>query len=500
MSRVRSGADGTVDVVLVGGGIMSATLGALLKELQPGWSIEVFERLDDVAQESSHVFNNAGTGHAALCELNYTPQRPDGSVDVSKALKINEQFGVSRQFWAHLVRQGGLASPRAFISAVPHISFVRGDEDVAFLQRRSAALRGHPLFEGMEYSHDRRELAEWMPLVMTGRDPGEKVAATRAQHGTDVDFGALTHGLLGAMRRAGGVGLHLRHEVRDVRRATDGSWRLGVADLGGGTSREVRARIVFLGAGGRALPLLLQSGIPEARGYGGFPVSGMWLVCSNPAVIERHHAKVYGKARVGAPPMSVPHLDTRMIAGRKGLLFGPYAGFSTRFLKSGSYLDLPRSVRPGNVAPLVLAAAHNVSLMGYLIGEVLQSPGGRLRALREYYPEARAGDWELRVAGQRVQVIHRDPETGTYLQFGTEVVHSADGTLSALLGASPGASTSVSIVLELLQRCFPQRFATEAWQARLSAMIPSFGRSLPDDPALCRRVRRETGEALGLPG
>jgi malate dehydrogenase (quinone) len=487
-----------VDAVLVGGGVMSATVGALLKELEPGWSIEVFERLQDVALESSHVLNNAGTGHAALCELNYTPQRPDGSVDVSKALKINELFEVSRQFWSYLVRQGHFATPREFINPIPHVSLVHGDEDVAFLRKRCEALCGHPLFEGMRYSQDRGELAEWMPLVMAGRDPAENVAATRSEHGTDVNFGTLTRGLLRAMSRAGGVRVHLQHEVRGLKRLPDGGWRVTVKDLATGGSQRIRTRFVFLGAGGQALPLLLGSGIPEARGYGGFPVSGMWLMCLNAAVIEQHHAKVYGKAKLGAPPMSVPHLDTRMIDGQKGLLFGPYAGYSTKFLKQGSYLDWPLSVRPGNVVPLAMSGIHNVSLVGYLIGEVLQSSTGRLRALREYYPEARPEDWELRVAGQRVQIIRKDAKTGTYLQFGTEVVNSADGSLSALLGASPGASTSVAIVIELLARCFPQRITTEAWQSKLRQMIPTYGQSLPGDPALCRRIRQETGEALGL--
>ena len=375
-----------VDAVLVGGGVMSATVGAFLKELEPGWSIEVFERLHDLALESSHASNNAGTGHSAFCELNYTPQRPDGSVDVSKALKINETFEVSRQFWAYLVSQGHFATPRDFINPVPHISFVRGDADVAFLRRRFEALGGHPLFEGMEHSTDRGEMAEWMPLVMTGRDPAEKVAATRVRAGTDVNFGALTRGLFRAMNRAGGVTVHLQHEVKDLGRLPDGSWRVRVKDLATGESQHIGARFVFLGAGGRALPLLLNSGIPEATGYGGFPVSGMWLMCLNPAVIARHHAKVYGKAQVGAPPMSVPHLDTRVIDGQTGLLFGPYAGFSTKFLKLGSYFDLPYSVRPGNAVPMVMSGVHNASLVRYLVREVLQSPARRLRDAARILP------------------------------------------------------------------------------------------------------------------
>jgi malate dehydrogenase (quinone) len=490
--------DRVVDAVLVGGGVMSATVGALLKELQPGWSVEVFERLHDIALESSHVYNNAGTGHSAFCELNYTPERADGSVDVSKALKINELFEVSRQFWSYLVVQGHFTTPREFINTVPHVSFVRGDADVAFLRRRCEALCGHPLFEGMQYSQDRVQMTDWMPLVMEGRDPAEKVAATRARAGTDVNFGALTHGLFRAMNRAGGVRTHLQHDVKDLTRQPDGTWKVTVKDLPTGKAWDIRTRFVFLGAGGRSLPLLLNSGVPEGRGYGGFPVSGQWLVCLNHALAGRHHAKVYGKAQVGAPPMSVPHLDTRIIEGQKTLLFGPYAGFSTKFLKLGSYFDLPYSVRPGNIVPMIMSGVNNVGLVKYLVREVLQSSERRFQALRDYFPEAKVEDWELRVAGQRVQVIHKDPKTNTYLQFGTEVVNSADGSLSALLGASPGASTSVAIVLELLARCFPQQLKSEAWQAKLREMIPTFGRPLAGDPSLCRQVRQATTEVLEL--
>ena len=250
--------DRVVDAVLVGGGVMSATVGALLKELEPGWSIEVFERLHDVALESSHVYNNAGTGHSAYCELNYTPERSDGTVDVSKALKINELFEVSRQFWAYLVSQGQFIAPREFINPVPHISFVRGDSDVRFLQRRFDGLVSHPLFEGMEYSEDRAELADWMPLIMSGRDPNEKVAATRARAGTDVNFGALTHGLFRVMNRSGQVRVHLQHEVKNLTRLSDGTWRLTVKDLARGKIDRVTARFVFLGAGGRGASAAAQ--------------------------------------------------------------------------------------------------------------------------------------------------------------------------------------------------------------------------------------------------
>ncbi len=486
------------DIVLIGAGIMSATLGVLLKELQPELTIEIFERLDEVAAESSDAWNNAGTGHSAFCELNYTPEREDGTIDSSKAVKIAESFEVSRQFWAYLVQQKLIDDPRSFITSVPHMSFVWGEENVQYLKKRYDSLTANQLFKGMEYSEDHAVLAKWMPLVMDGRDPSQKVAATRMEIGTDVNFGALTRALFAHLKKTPGVKMHLNHEIRDLEQEEDGRWLVSVKNRKTRRKRDVRAKFVFIGAGGGSLPLLLKSGIPEGKGFGGFPVSGQWLKCNNPAVIERHSAKVYGKASVGAPPMSVPHLDTRMINGKRALLFGPYAGFSTKFLKNGSYLDLPLSIKVNNIRPMLAAGLDNIPLTKYLIHQVRQSPEDRLEALREFLPEAKMEDWELEIAGQRVQVIKKDPEHGGVLEFGTEVVSAADGSIAALLGASPGASTAVSIMLDLIPRCLKDKVRLQAWQERLKQMIPSYGQSLAANPTLCEETRNWTSEVLEL--
>ncbi|MDR6564567.1 MULTISPECIES: malate:quinone oxidoreductase [unclassified Arcicella] len=497
MNSTNSNSDKVLDIVLIGAGIMSATLGALLKELQPDLSIEVFERLDIAAAESSDAWNNAGTGHSAFCELNYTPQLSDGSVDISKAISIAESFEVSKQFWSYLVQKNKDVSPDTFIKSTPHMSFVWGEKNVEYLRKRYERLQESHLFNGMVYSEDREQISEWIPLVMEGRDPAEKVAATRMDIGTDVNFGALTRIMFEDLQHDQNVSIHFNHEVKKLKKK-DGFWKIKVKDLATGDKRVIRAKFVFIGAGGGSLPLLEKAAIPEGNGFGGFPVSGQWLKCVNPEVIERHNAKVYGKAAVGSPPMSVPHLDTRMIDGKKALLFGPYAGFSTRFLKNGSLLDLPLSIKPNNIVPMISAGLDNIPLTKYLIDQVRQSPEDRLEALKDYLPNAKMEDWELETAGQRVQVIKKDPKHGGILEFGTEVVNAADGSIAALLGASPGASTAVSIMLTLLERCYPNQLSTPAWQAKLKEMIPSFGESLSKNAELSESVREHTAETLQL--
>jgi malate dehydrogenase (quinone) len=486
-----------VDVLLVGGGIMSATLATLLSRLDPALQIVLLERQDAVATESSDAWNNAGTGHAGYCELNYTPQAEDGSIAIARALGINAAFEVSLQFWSSLVEQGILAEPRTFINATPHESFVWGERDVAFLRARHADLSRHHLFADMRYSENPDEIAEWMPLVMYQRGIDQPVAATRVEYGTDVDFGALTRQLVASLQEQPNFRLLCGHAVGSLKQLPNGRWRLQAEERGGG-KKVLEAAFVFLGAGGATLPLLQKSGIPEARGYGGFPVSGQWLVCRNPEIVGRHRAKVYGKAALGAPPMSVPHLDTRYINGKPALLFGPYAGFTTKFLKRGSYLDLMKSVRADNLRSLIGVAWHNLDLTRYLIREAIQSHEERMTSLRKFYPQAYAADWELAQAGKRVQIIKRCAETGGKLEFGTEIVASADGSLAALLGASPGASVSVQAMLDVLGRCFPKRIASAPWQEQLRSLIPSYGQSLVEDANLLVKVRERTLSCLKL--
>jgi malate dehydrogenase (quinone) len=494
---LAQGAD-KVDVLLIGGGVMSATLGVWLNELEPGWSIRMLERLDKVAMESSNGWNNAGTGHSALAELNYTPEKK-GKVEIAKAVEINEAFQVTRQFLAWQVKNGVLKDPKTFINYTPHMSFVWGDDNIAYLRKRYEALKASPLFAGMEFSTDPEQLKKWVPLMMEGRDPNQKVAATWSPLGTDVEWGEVTRQYVAHLQRQKSFRLDVSTEVQGIAKNADGSWRITARNLKDGSRQAIDAKFVFIGAGGGALHLLQASGIPEGEDYAGFPVGGSFLINENPDVATLHLAKAYGKASVGSPPMSVPHLDTRVLGGKRVLLFGPFATFSTKFLKEGSYLDLLTSTTTSNVWPMMRVGLDEFPLVEYLAGQLMLSDDDRLAALKEYFPNARKGEWRLWQAGQRVQIIKRDKDKGGVLKLGTEIVNAKDGSIAALLGASPGASTAAPIMLEVLQKVFAKNVATPEWQAKIRQIVPSYGQRLNDDPEKVAQGWAYTSEQLQLP-
>ncbi|ELY4524948.1 malate dehydrogenase (quinone) [Cronobacter turicensis] len=486
------------DVLLIGGGIMSASLGTVLQEIQPDWKQLMVEKLDGVALESSNGWNNAGTGHSANMELNYTPEREDGSIDVTKALEINEAFMISRQFWSSQVKRGVLNDPHSFINSTPHMSFVWGDKNVEYLTKRYQALQQTTLFQGMQFSTDQQQIKKWAPLIIEGRDPKQKVAATWTPVGTDVNYGEITRQLVGSLKKTSNFKLETSSEVTDFKRNADNSWHVTITDVNSGKEHAVDAKYVFIGAGGGALKLLQKTGIPEADNYAGFPVGGSFLVSENPDIARQHGEKVYGQASVGAPPMSVPHLDARFLDGKRVVLFGPFATFSTKFLKNGSFFDLLSTTTTSNFMPMTDVGLDNFDLVKYLIGQVMLSDEDRFEALKEYYPTARKEDWKLIQAGQRVQIIKKDPEKGGVLKLGTEIVTDQQKTLAALLGASPGASTAAPISINVIKQLFPEQYKSEAWQSKLREIVPSYGQKLNGNVALTQQVWDETASTLQL--
>lgn len=481
------------DIALIGAGVMSGTLGTLLKELAPEQSITIFEGLPQVALESSNEWNNAGTGHAALCELNYTAEKPEGTIDISKAIAINEKYQLSLEMWAYLVEQGYLKSPETFIRSLPHISFVQGKKDVAFLKQRFEQLSQNILFKEMLFSQDKNILKNWIPLIMENRNPDQDIAATYMATGTDVNFGELTRKLFQHLIGQG-CQLYLNHKIIDIQKAEKG-WLLSVRNASGQIFQH-HCKFLFIGAGGGTLPLLQKTGIPEGKYIGGFPVSGIFMVCKNPEVVSKHYAKVYGKAKIGAPPMSVPHLDTRFINGEKTLLFGPFAGFTFKFLKTGSICDFPASFKPGNLLTMHIAGLKNIPLTHYLIKQALLTKEQRMSDLRDFIPEAKSEDWDVIIAGQRVQIIKDLPNARGSLCFGTEVITNEERSVAALLGASPGASTSVDAMLSVIEKCFGEKLPK--WQAKLQEMLPSYGKALRDEPELLKASQTKIMRLLNI--
>ncbi|MCV2403693.1 malate dehydrogenase (quinone) [Marinomonas sp. C2222] len=486
----------SVDVLLVGGGAMSTTLAMLLKQFDPSMTMKMVERLGGLAQESTDGWNNAGTGHAAYCELNYTSKNSDGSVNIDKAVSINAAFEVSLQFWSYLVEQGLLPEAEEFIRRVPHQSFVWGKDNVDALKARFEAMSAHPAFKEMQYTEDTQVMSEWMPLIMKNRQSGEPLAATRVEHGSDVNFGAIARNMGQHLQSLDNFDLSVNTEVKELKKRADGRWDVTVEV--DGESSIIDAKFVFLGAGGGALPLLQKANVKESKGYGGFPVSGQWLVCEDPELVDQHFAKVYGAAPIGAPPMSVPHLDTRIIDGKKAILFGPFAGFTTKFLKTGSVTDLMKSVKFDNLKPMLSVGKNNMDLTRYLISEVMKSHKDRCDSLRQFFPDANDKDWKLAYAGQRVQIIKQNEDGSGKLEFGTEAIVTEDGSMAALLGASPGASTTVNTMIGIIERCFADRLASDEWQAKAKEMVPSYGESLVENTDLLVSIRERTLNTLKL--
>ncbi len=488
------------DVILIGSGVMSSHLGALIKSLDPKTTLQVYESTAELSRESSDGWNNAGTGHAGLCELSYTPHRnPDGSVNVTKAIEIFEQFEQSRQFWSYAVSKGMIHSPKEFINSVPHISFVHGQDQVDFLKSRHQGMSAHHFFQDMVYTTDRKTIGSWAPLLLDGRDNGP-IAATKMDHGTDVNFGEVSRKLLGWLGQQEGCGIATRHRVEGIKRS-DLGWKIQVRNLETGIVHSNETKFLFIGAGGGSLPLLQKSGIPESQGIGGFPIGGQWLICDNPEIVKKHQAKVYGQALGAAPTMAVPHLDTRILDGKKTLLFGPFGSWTTKFLhKTGRWTDLPFSIRPGNLFTLINVGIRNLDLVGYLVKQGLQSMANRLATLHVFYPGAKKTDWRLIDAGIRVQAIKKTDGKSGIVHYGTEVITNKEKTISALLGASPGASVCVNIVLEVIQTCLPHLLHSDQGKARIKEIVPTFGRNAihPENAQWFQEVSNKASANLQL--
>ncbi|WP_299134214.1 malate dehydrogenase (quinone) [uncultured Tenacibaculum sp.] len=469
------------DLICVGGGIMSANLGLLAKLLNPEIKILILEKLNDVAQESSAAWNNAGTGHSALCELNYCPENQDGTISIEKAIKICKEYEISKQFWAYLVEEKLIDAPENFVKPVKHHSWVLGKMNSDYLEKRYKAFKEHYMFDSIEFTRDPEKMKEWFPLIIKNREGNEVMAASRIDRGTEVNYGVLTKKIFKILEEKYDTPVHCNYEVLDIDPDPEIDWTVEVKNTKTGKIKNIDAEHVFIGAGGGSLLLLQKVEIDEKEGYGGFPVSGEWLVCNNEEIIKQHEAKVYSKAGIGDPPMSTPHLDTRYIDGEKQLMFGPFAGFSPKFLKKGSNLDLFKSIQFDNIPSMLGAFWHNLPLTKYLVEQVMMDKEDRMESLRKFIKKAKSEDWDVMKAGQRVQIIKKDEYEGGKLQFGTEVISSKNGSITCLLGASPGASTATSIMLSVLEKAFPEILTTSKVKIMLEKMVPFYNTEISEE-------------------
>ena len=480
------------DALIVGAGIMGATLASILKEIDSDLRVDIVEAHDSPAQESSEAYNNAGTGHAGYCELNYTPLLSNNKIDIEKAVQINSGFEISLQYWSYLTKKYRLFSPSKFIKRVPHISLVNDDKNIVFLKKRYLALKNNPLFSSIEFSSNYKTITKWIPLLKSKKSR-KKYAATKVEIGTDINFGKITFELISILNTKKNFYLHTNQKAIDINENEDDSWSVKLNN-----GNKIKAKFIFIACGGNSLKLLQKTKIYEQKSYAGFPINGQWLVCNNPKIVALHKTKVYGKAEIGSPPMSMPHLDLRIIDGKKILMFGPFASFTFKFLISGSFFDFISSIKFHNLKTLCIVFFKEWPLLIYLIKQNFKSHKSRIADLKQFFPNANAKDWHLKDAGIRVQIMKKPRNGSPKLEFGTEIIFSKNNNLAALLGASPGASISVQSMIKVIEKCFLKKENSIAWKNKIKKMIPSYGKDLVKNPKLLKKIRSNNQQTLGI--
>ena len=481
-----------MDVIIIGAGIMGTTFATLAKELAPELNITILERLESAGEGNSWVFNNAGTGHEANCELNYTPVDEE-VISVEKALKIHAQFNVAKQFWAHLIKKGAIKDPKTFINQTKHCTIV-SESSIDELRLRFKEMSAHHFFESMRFSEDFDEIKSWIPYLMEGRPRHEKMAATVIETGTDVNFGALTQQMAEHAAQDLGVKIEYGTHVKRVHKSPAGSWLVETERHGAPV--RYKADVLFVGAGGGAFPILKKSHLPFAKRFTGFPVGGRFLQAPISAEQADHYrAKTYGKAKVGAPPMSVPHLDLRVADGQHYLLFGPFASFKPVLEKGRGFFDYLRAMRLHDIPGLLNVTLEHFPLVKYLVSETFKGEKSMFEELESFAPGlSKKFDWKPVHAGQRVQII-KDGD----LQMGTEILVSKDKTYGTLLGASPGASVSPEVMLRCLEQLLPAIFTKEATRKAKKEIFPEDDLdTLATNPDRYREIRDAVNKQLGI--